>query len=66
MEAQWERLREEDSRVGHWLGPWRTEALPQPQLLASALSRGADYRLLEGGGNRLFCVGQRVRPGWKS
>lgn len=49
-------------RGGHWLGPWRREALPQPQLLASALSWGADYRLLGGGGNRLFCVGQRGRP----
>lgn len=36
------------SRGGHWRGPWRTEALPQPQLLASALSWGADYRLWGG------------------
>ena len=27
---------------------------PQPQLLALALSWGADYRLLVGGGNRLL------------
>lgn len=39
---------------------------PKPQLLALALSWGADYRLLVGGGNRLLCWGQKARLGWEN
>lgn len=49
--------------VGHWLGPWRTEPSPKSQLLALALSWGADYRLLVGGRNRLLRGGSEGKVG---
>ena len=54
-----------ESTVGHWLGLLGEKPSSQSQLVASALSWGADCRLLVGGRNGLFCVGQRARPIWE-